>query len=98
MEHLYDIEKKKNISGEFAEVYKDNPIKPMPFSALLYNLTQLFHCLPSQLLDEDNNLIMDILTIHNVYGELDQWRSDWDKKKLGAQLGIALELEKLKAK
>lgn len=104
MEHLYDIEKEKTISGEFKELYKDRPIRPLPFPAMIYNLTQLFHCPPSQILDENNNLLMDIVTIHNTYSELDEKQREMDETnrknkvnlKMGKHIVIGLELEKLK--
>jgi len=104
LEHLYDVEKDKTVSGEFRELYKDKPIRPIPFEAVLYNLTQLFHCTPSQILDEDNNLIMDILTIHNTYHELEDAYREMDEQnrknkvnmKMSKHIIIGLELEKLK--
>lgn len=70
----------------------------MPFEALIYHLTQLFHCTPSQILKEENDLMMNILTMHNLYQQVDEWRNDWKEKKLDAQMQIVLEIEKLKSK
>lgn len=97
---MYDVEKKKFVSASTSDFLGASPedeiVRPLPFEALVYQLTQLFHCRPSEILEEDNELIMKILTVHNIYGKLDEWRIEWEKKKLSAQLGIALELEKLK--
>lgn len=91
-------------SDTFSELSKDNPIRPIPFEAIIYNLTQLFHCTPSQLMDEDNNLIMDVLSIHNTYADIDRAQSELEEKNKGTKINrkvfrrmaIALELEKLK--
>ena len=107
MEHLLDVEKRKATSGEFAEMYKNLPIRQLPHSALIYNLTQLFHCTPSQLLQEDYATVMEILSIHNTYGEIDNAVQDADERNRKSKiknpvntryLTIAVELEKLKAK
>lgn len=74
---------------------------------MLYHLTQLFHCTPSQLMSEDNELVMDILTIHNTYGEIDKAVSEADERNRKAKiknamntryLTIAVELEKARNK
>lgn len=56
----------------------------------------LFHCLPSEINEEDYNEIMAIMTMHNLAQEVDKMRHEWEKKKLSPYLGIVLELEKLK--
>lgn len=81
----------------------DKQVRPLPFEALLYHLTQLFHCTPSQIIQEDNNLVMDILTIHNTYAEIDKAVNETEERNRKAKitqkmdmryLTIAVELEK----
>jgi len=95
LEHLSDVEKNEFTSDEFKGLYSNN-IRPAPAEWITYNLCMLFHCLPSELANEDYNEVMAIVTMHSTASEVDKMRAEWKKKNLSAYLGIALELEKLK--
>jgi hypothetical protein len=106
---LYDVEKNAfqttSTSDEFGNVIP-NQVRSIPFPAVIYQLTQLFHCLPSEVMNEDNELINDILVMHNTYQEIEEAyrkQEETNKKakinmKMSKHLVIGLELEKLKAK
>lgn len=107
---MLDIEQQRFLSASTDDFLGDsegNKVRPLPFAALVYNLTQLFHCLPSQVLQEDNELLTEILTIHNAYAEIDESVAEAEERNRKAKItgklnnrymAIAVELEKLKVK
>ena len=77
-------------------MYKNVQDADPPPELMIYNLCMLFHCLPSEIAEEDYEDITKIIAVHNTLSEVDAMRQEWEKKNLSADLGIALEIEKLK--
>ena len=93
--HYLEIQEKNKFNEKATDVKVakiDNPYE-MPFELLELNLCKLFHCLPSQLRNEDYSHLLKLYALDNAIEQYNSWQ--YDDKKLATSLKLHLEILKL---